>query len=256
MQLVSLALAGVVATMLITWTISLRLEDASIVDVVWGPSFVLVAFVAAIAGDSAADGRWLLMGLTTIWGLRLSWHLAKRKRLHPGEDRRYTALRERHRERFAAWSLLWIFAAQGALILVISLPLQVAAMQPWEVTAWVLPGLLLFALGFAFEALGDAQLAVFCADPGNAGAVMDRGLWRYTRHPNYFGDCCVWWGLWLIALTAADTWWTAVGPLTMTVLLVRGSGKRLLERDIAERHRGYAHYARRTSGFVPLPPRD
>jgi steroid 5-alpha reductase family enzyme len=254
-QLALLVIAAVSATMLATWAVSLRCEDASVVDLVWGPAFALVALVAALGADPEADASWLMFGLTALWGLRLGWHLSRRKRTHPGEDRRYAALRERHRDRFASWSLLWVFAAQGLLILLVSLPLQVAATQPAPLTPLILPGVLLFALGFAFEAIGDAQLSAFRADPANAGAVMDRGLWRWTRHPNYFGDCCVWWGIWLVALTAGGTWWTAAGPLAMTFLLVRGSGKRLLERDIAERRPGYAGYARRTSGFFPLPPR-
>ncbi len=256
MQLMPLVVAVVAATMLATWAVSLRLEDASVVDVVWGPVFVLIALVGAFGGDRDAGLRWLLLGLTAAWGLRLAWYLGRRKLSHPGEDRRYAVLRERHRKRFATWSLVWIFGAQGLVILVVSLSLQAAATRAGDLTAATLPGVLLFAVGFAFEAIGDAQLARFRADPANAGAVMDRGLWRYTRHPNYFGDCCVWWGLWLVALTAAGVWWTALGPLAMTFLLIRGSGKRLLERDIGERRPAYAAYVRNTSGFVPLPPRS
>jgi steroid 5-alpha reductase family enzyme len=141
------------------------------------------------------------------------------------------------------------------LVLVVALPITVAAQRGAALSAAAIPGMVLFAIGLLFEAVGDEQLRRFKADPATTGQVMDRGLWRYTRHPNYFGDVCVWWGLWLVALPAGDTWWTAIGPLVMTVLLVRVSGKALLERDIAKRRPGYADYVERTSGFFPLPPR-
>ena len=131
-----------------------------------------------------------------------------------------------------------IFGLQGALVIVVSLALQAAATREAALTAAALGGVLVFLVGLVFEAVGDAQLAAFKADAGNRGQVMDRGLWRYTRHPNYFGDVLVWWGLWLVALTAGGTWWTAVGPFVMTVLFVRVSGKALLERDIASRRPG------------------
>ena len=255
MEVTLLAAAAVAALMLATWAESLRRRDASVVDPVWGPAFVVVALVAALAGDEAAELRWLLLALTAAWGLRLGWHLVRRKLREPEEDRRYAAMRARHDERFAWWSLWMVFWLQGALVLIVSLPIQVAATRPAELGAAAIPGVVVFLVGLGFEALGDAQLARFKADPANRGRVMDRGLWRYTRHPNYFGDFAVWWGLWLVALTAGGTWWTAIGPIVMSVLLIRISGKELLERDIGERRPGYAEYARRTSGFIPLPPR-
>ena len=199
--------------------------------------------------------RWLLAGLTAAWGLRLGAHLTRRKLADPGEDRRYAQMRARHPHDFARWSLVAVFGTQALLVLVVSLPLQVAARQPSALGGWALAGVAVWALGLAFEAVGDEQLRRFKADPASRGQVMDRGLWRYTRHPNYFGDACVWWGLWLVALTAGGTGWTAVGPAVMTLLLVRVSGKGLLERDIAERRPGYPAYVARTSGFIPLPPK-
>jgi steroid 5-alpha reductase family enzyme len=144
---------------------------------------------------------------------------------------------------------------QGLFVLLVSLPIQVSSQRPAALGAAAIPGILVFAIGLGFEGIGDEQLRRFKADPANKGQVMDRGLWRYTRHPNYFGDVCVWWGLWLVALPAGGTWWTVVGPLTMTYLLVRVSGKAMLERDIGNRRPGYAEYIARTSGFFPLPPR-
>ena len=250
------AAAAVALLMLGLWALSLRLRDVSIVDPAWGPAFALVALVAALTGSGCAGRRWLLLALTALWGLRLGGHLLRRKLGERGEDRRYAAMRERRGERFALWSLPMIFGVQGLLVLIVSLPLQVAADRPGRLGALIVPGLLVFAVGLAFEAVGDEQLRRFKADPSNRGAVMDRGLWRYTRHPNYFGDACVWWGLWLVAVTAGATWWTLVGPAVMTLLLVRVSGKAMLERDIAERRPEYADYIRRTSGFVPWPPRS
>ncbi len=252
-----LAAAAVAILMIVTWAESLRRKDASIVDVVWGPAFALVALVAALAGDDAADIRWLLLGMTAVWGLRLGIYIGLRKRREQEEDRRYSAMRKRvGDERFALWSLRMVFATQGVLVLVVSLPIQFAATGESSIGALAAPGIVLFGIGLAFEAIGDAQLAAFKRDPESSGQVMDRGLWRYTRHPNYFGDFCVWWGIWLVALTAGGTWWTAIGPLVMSVLLIRVSGKDLLEKSIGKRRPGYAEYVKRTSGFVPMPPRS
>jgi len=249
------AAVAVAALMLAVWALALHLRDVSVIDVAWGPALALVALVAALAGGGDPVRRWLVLGLTAAWGGRLAAHLAWRKRAHPGEDRRYRAMRARHPRRFELRSLATVFAPQAALVLLVSLPLQVGARRAAPLGPAAVAGLALFALGVAFESIADLQLARFSAQPANAGRVMDRGLWRYTRHPNYFGDACVWWGLWLVASAGGATWWTAVGPAAMTLLLVRGSGKRLLERDIAQRRPGYAEYVRNTSGFIPLPPR-
>ncbi|MGI8412616.1 MAG: DUF1295 domain-containing protein [Solirubrobacteraceae bacterium] len=251
----ALSAAAVVILMALVWALSVRLSDASIVDPVWGPAFVLVAVVATLAGDGDPGRRWLLLVMTAAWGLRLGLHLTRRKLGQRGEDRRYAKMRQRRGDGFALWSLGAIFGLQAVLVLIVSLPLQVAAGRPAAIGATIVPGLLVFALGLGFEAIGDEQLRRFTADPAHRGQVMDRGLWRYTRHPNYFGDACVWWGLWLVAVPAGGVWWTVVGPLTMTLLLVRVSGKAMLERDIGQRRPGYGEYIRRTSGFLPLPPR-
>jgi steroid 5-alpha reductase family enzyme len=249
------AAAAVVVVILITWLIGLRLRDASVIDPVWGPAFVVVAAVAAVVGSGAPSRRWLLLALTALWGLRLGWHLTKRKLREPGEDRRYGAMRKAHPRNFALWSLGWVFAVQGALVLIISLPLQVSAQRPESLSWTIVPGLIVYLVGVAFESIGDEQLRRFKSRPDSAGQVMDQGLWRYTRHPNYFGDTCVWWGIWLVVLPAHGTWWTAIGPAMITLFIVRISGKDMLERDMAERRPGYADYIRRTSGFLPRPPR-
>ncbi|MFZ1994388.1 MAG: DUF1295 domain-containing protein [Solirubrobacteraceae bacterium] len=249
------AAIAVAALMLALWLASIALRDVSIVDPGWGPAFVVVAGIAAAVANGCLGRRWLLFGMTAVWGLRLGTHLIVRKLRDPGEDRRYGAMREREGSRFVPWSLVMIFGLQGLLVLIVSLPVQVAAGQGGALTAAVIPGVVLWVVGFAFETIGDEQLRRFKAGSDSHGQVMDRGLWRYTRHPNYFGDFCVWWGIWLVALTAGGTWWTFVGPVVMSVLLIRVSGAGLLEKDIGERRPGYVDYIRRTSGFFPLPPK-
>jgi steroid 5-alpha reductase family enzyme len=247
--------AAVGVLMLVVWAFSIRLRDVSIIDPVWGPAFVLVALVAALAGHGDPARRWLLFAITAAWGLRLGVHLTRRKLHDRAEDRRYAAMRERKGEAFTLWSLWAVFGVQGLLVLIVSLPIQVAANRPGGLGASIIPGVLVFLVGLAFEAIGDEQLRRFKADTQSVGKVMDHGLWRYTRHPNYFGDACVWWGIWLLALPAGGAWWTLIGPAIMTLFLVRISGAAMLERDIGERRPQYAEYIKRTSGFLPLPPR-
>jgi len=236
------------------WLASLRLRDASIADVAWGLLFVLVAWACFVAGDGS-DAMLLAGLLVTAWGLRLAVHIGRRNVGH-GEDRRYGAMRGRRPERFWIWSLFGVFLLQGLLALVVSLPLQSlgeGASGSIGLLSWL--GLAVFAIGFAFEAIGDAQLDSFKRDPDSGDRVMDRGLWRYTRHPNYFGDAVVWWGLWLVAVGSGAAWWTLVGPALMTFLLLRVSGVTMLEADISERRPGYREYVEKTSAFLPLPPR-
>ncbi len=246
------AAAAVAATALAFWLASLRLRDASIADVAWGLLFVIVAWVGFAVGEG---GFAMLLAalLTTAWGLRLAFHIGRRNRRH-GEDRRYGAMRARRPDRFWIWSLFGVFLLQGLIALFVSLPLQSLAASAGAIGPLVLAGAALMLVGLGFEAVGDAQLSAFKQDPDSRGQVMDRGLWRYTRHPNYFGDAVVWWGLWLLAVGGGAGWWTAIGPALMTYLLLRVSGVAMLESDIAGRRPGYADYVRRTSAFVPRPP--
>ncbi len=238
------------------WAASLALKDVSIVDPAWGPAFVLVALAGLLAGDGDEGRRRLLLALTAAWGLRLGIHLTRRKLGELGhEDKRYAEMRAK-RSNFTIYSLGVVFGLQLVLVLLVSLPLQVAAEQGDGLDWLVVPGVALWAVGLFFEAVGDFQLDRFKADPGSKGKVMDQGLWRFTRHPNYFGDFAVWWGLYLVALSASGAWWTIVGPLVMSFLLIKGSGAGLLEKTIGDRRPGYAEYVERTSGFFPLPPRS
>ncbi len=249
--------AGVVlGLMVLLWLVSLRLRNASIVDIFWGAGFVVVAVVSLVAGDGVDGRQNLLTALTALWGLRLAAYLARRNGIRH-EDFRYQTMRRRHGERFALVSLGTVFVLQGVSMWVVSLPVQLGQADPSPgklgFVTWI--GVGLWCVGVAFESVGDAQLARFKADPANAGQVMRAGLWRYTRHPNYFGDCCVWWGLYLVAADTALGRAGIVGPLAMTVLLTRVSGVALLERSISKRRPGYADYVARTSAFFPRPPR-
>jgi steroid 5-alpha reductase family enzyme len=253
-------ISGVAAGVLVgcvigLWLISLAIRNVSIVDIFWGPGFAIVAWtIAWQRGWSLAPAQWLLVGLVTTWALRLGLHLARRN-LGKGEDYRYAAMRTRAGPRFASTSLVGVFGLQGALIWIIALPVQAALFGGGEPTwSLVAIGLACWLIGFAFEAIGDAQLARFKADPRSAGQVMDRGLWRYTRHPNYFGDFMVWWGHFGLALALGAPWWTILSPAIMSFLLMKVSGVPMLERGMSERRPGYAEYVRRTSAFFPRPP--
>lgn len=256
MTVTLVAAAAVAAVMLATWGIATWRRDVSLVDIVWGPSFAVVATVGLLVGDGSGARRVLLAAMVGLWGLRLGAYLAWRNLGH-GEDKRYRKMRERVGERFWLVSLVTVFGLQGLLVLVVSLPVQLAAgaEEPEGLGPLAVVGLAVWLVGVAFEAVGDAQLARFKADPANEGEVMDRGLWAWTRHPNYFGDACAWWGTFLVAAEAAPARWGVVGPIVMTVLLLRVSGVSLLERDIGERRPGYADYVRRTSAFLPRPPK-
>jgi steroid 5-alpha reductase family enzyme len=229
----------VLALVTVLWAVSVAVHDTSIVDIFWGSGFVVIAWVGIVLADGSRDRQLLLAVLVTAWGLRLTVHLARRN-LGKGEDRRYAAMRRRHGDSWPMRSLVVVFLLQGALMWVVSLPVQVAMTDPTPAGLgpldWV--GTAVWAVGLAFETVGDLQLARFKADPANRGKVMDRGLWRYTRHPNYFGDFCVWWGIWLVALATGSAWWTVVGPAVMSVLLTRVSGAALLERSLSQRFTG------------------
>jgi len=248
--------AALTVAMALLWLLSLRLRNASIVDPFWGSGYVMVAWVSALGTTGAEPRRAVVLALVTIWGLRLSVHLLRRNAGH-GEDPRYRAMRRGHGARFWWVSLFTVFAFQGILLWVISLPLQVAivAQGPAGLGPLDLLGIAFWAVGFVFEAVGDRQLARFRANPASRGRVLDTGLWRYTRHPNYFGDAAQWWGFGLLALSAG-AWWVLISPALMNLFLLKVSGVALLEKDIAERRPGYREYVERTSAFLPWFPKE
>jgi steroid 5-alpha reductase family enzyme len=238
------------------WLLSLALRDASIVDIAWGAGFVQIAWVAAVLSDGAAARRVLVTALVTLWGLRLASHLYRRNWGH-GEDFRYQRMRAHHGGRFWLVSLYTVFGLQAGLMWVVSIPVQlaVAAHEPTGLTLLDALGTLIFALGLTFEAVGDRQLGRFRADPANKGRVLDTGLWAWTRHPNYFGDAVVWWGLFTIALATPWGILGVIGPALMNFFLLRVSGVALLEKSLARTKPQYRDYVARTSAFVPWPPK-
>ncbi|MFO0452708.1 MAG: DUF1295 domain-containing protein [Pseudomonadota bacterium] len=237
------------------WLVSLPLRNVSIVDVMWSLMVLLAAITYSVAGDGALGERaWLVLLLVGLWSLRLAAYIGWRNHGH-GEDFRYRQIRANNEPNFEFKSLYIVFGFQAVLAWIVSLPLLagIGAATPLGWLDWL--GAALWLVGFVFEAGGDWQLARFKANPANRGQVMDRGFWRYTRHPNYFGDFCVWWGFFLIALSAGG-WWSVIGPAIMSVLLLRVSGVALLEKDIGERRPAYRDYVRRTNAFFPGPPRQ
>ena len=243
-----------VVAMLVTAYAARRAGRVSVVDVTWGLALAGVALVCALLGDGDTLRRWLLLGLVAVWGVRLSWHIWRRampsRGQGHGEDPRYTELLGSKR----GGPLVRVWIPQGAAIWFVSLPVQVSAVTDGRgLHLVVVLGAVVWLVGVVLESVGDAQLAAYKRDPDRP-PVMDRGLWRYTRHPNYFGDACVWWGIWLVAASAWPGVLTVPSPLVMTYFLVYATGARLLEHTMMKRP-GYPEYAVRTSMFVPLPPK-
>lgn len=242
--------ATVVVAMALTALAAHRTGRWSVVDVTWGAGFVALAAVAAVVGDGNLWRRLLFVLLVGVWGLRLASHILRRARGH-GEDPRYEVIKGEGK----GGIVRRVLAPQGMSLWFIALPVQVAAVSD-RALGWLgVLGILVWAIGLAFEAVGDAQLAGFRADPANRGKVMDRGLWGWTRHPNYVGDACLWWGLWLIA---ADSGWRGaamvLSPVAMTFFIRNVTGAKLLEKTMMERP-GYPAYAKRVPMFFPRPPR-
>jgi steroid 5-alpha reductase family enzyme len=235
------------------WTLSVKLRDASVADIGWGPGFALLAWLYAAWPGAFGQRPVLVAVLLTMWGMRLGWHLYQR---HRDEDPRYQAMRAVRGDSFWWRSLFIVFWLQAAILWFVALPVLAAARPPHPLATLDLIGALVFCAGFAFEAVADRQLARFRANPANRGRVLDTGLWRYTRHPNYFGDALLWWGIFIIACATPGGWWTAASPLAMTWLLLRVSGVTLLERTLKASKPGYEQYMRRTPAFVPWRPRS
>jgi steroid 5-alpha reductase family enzyme len=247
-------LAAMLALGCVTWAVSFVKSDVSIVDSVWSLLIFSGCIVYAAALPAAGPRAVMVLLLAALWALRLAVHITWRNWGEP-EDRRYRAIRARNQPNFEWKSLYLVFVLQAVLAWIVSLSLF-AGVAGGAAPRWLdIAGAAVVLFGSAFETGGDWQLARFKRDPANAGRVMDRGLWRYTRHPNYFGEFCVWWGFYLIAL-AAGGWWTLLSPLLMSVLLLKVSGVTLLEQDIGERRPAYRDYIARTNAFFPGLPKE
>lgn len=246
---------GLIAALaFVTWAVSLWRRDVSIVDGMW-PVFIASAGIFYACASRPLDSRAsAALALLVIWAARLSIHITVRNHGQP-EDRRYQKIRANNQPHFAFKSLYLVFGFQAVLAWIVALPFMATARGSGDSSALDLLGLALAALGIAFESVADWQLERFKRQLDSRGRVLDTGLWRYSRHPNYFGECCVWWGFGLVAL-AAGGWWALASPLLMTLLLLKVSGVTLLERDIGERRSGYSRYVQQTNAFLPGKPRD
>jgi steroid 5-alpha reductase family enzyme len=238
------------------WLLSLVLKNASIVDSFWGPGFiVLAASLPLLAGTMT--GESLLVGaLVLVWGVRLALHVTLRN-WRRSEDWRYAKWREEAGTSFWWKSYFKVFLLQAVILVVVALPIQVVAAAQHAVQWTVLDiiGVAIWTVGILFETIGDWQLKRFIQNPDNKGKIMDRGLWRYTRHPNYFGEAILWWGIWLISLSAPWAAAAVIGPMTITFMLLRVSGVRMLEQGMKEQNPAYADYIRRTPPFIPWFPK-
>lgn len=249
-------LSAVTLMMLAGWLVSLRQRNVTVVDALWGTGFVIIAWLTFFLADGYGARALLLALLTTIWGVRLTVYMAWRSH-GKGEDPRYGSWRREYGDRFWIVSLFNIFLVQALFLWVIALVMQFGqtAATPAHLTWLDGLGTLIWLTGFAFEALGDWQLARFKANPENKGKVMDRGLWAFTRHPNYFGETLIWWGIFVIVLSTPGSLWTIISPILITVTLVKITGIALTEKTILEKRPQYREYIRNTSAFFPWLPK-
>lgn len=255
--LLFLNLVTAAAAMTAAWAVHLATGKASVADSFWGPGFALIAVVTFWLTEGDPASKSLITVLVMAWAVRLAWHVTRRNMGKP-EDPRYADMRAKHPETFRMRSLVTVFLLQALVMWIVSLPIQLGMRTPASPGLGALDwlGLLVWIFGFFWEAVGDEQLRRFKADPANKGKVLDSGLWRYTRHPNYFGEACMWWGLFIIACGASGGWWSFIGPLVLTILLLRFSGVALTEKKMEERHDDYGEYKRRTNAFFPGKPKD
>lgn len=256
---IALSAAGLAALMTVSYLASRQTGRNSVIDVVWGPAFAVVALISFgwSAGHGATQTRVLALVLPALWGLRLGAYIGLRQR-GADEDPRYTDMLDRAERKHPRMSrnllaILKIYAMQGFTVLAISMPVQVGMYEGRGPGALAWAGVAVWLVGLFFEGVGDYQLARFKADTANRGTIMNRGLWSLTRHPNYFGDACVWWGIFLVVAGHWPGWVTVLAPLAMNLLLARGTGKKTLENHMGDRP-GFDDYVASTSGFFPLPP--
>lgn len=249
-------LMAVLILMFMGWLISIYRRNVTVVDSLWGMGFVLIAWLTWFQADGNAVRQLLLAVLTTVWGVRLSIFLTWRN-YGKGEDPRYAQWRQTGGRWFWLTSLFKVFLLQALFLWVIALTIQAGqtSTSPPQVVLLDLLGATVWLVGFVFEAVGDWQLAKFKSNPANRGKVMKRGLWRYTRHPNYFGECLIWWGVFIIAFSDLHNWWTVISPVIVTLVLIKMTGIALTEKLIIEKRPEYLEYMKTTPAFVPWKPK-
>ena len=252
----AVAAITIVIIMVATWLISLVIKNASIVDIVWGLGFAITSWALALAIDGDSTRQALLAFMVGLWGVRLGSYLAKRNLGH-GEDWRYKAMRKKKGAKFGLISLVTVFGLQGALMFIVSLPVMFGNSDSTPgVGPIAVVGVVVWAVWFLFESVGDWQLSRFKRDASNAGKVMQTGLWSLTRHPNYFGNALLWWGIGIVGAETGSGVIGFIGPVVMTFFLLKVSGVPMLERSLNKRREGYAEYAARTSMFIPRLPKN
>lgn len=249
-------LAILLMLLTLLWAVSVRITNASIVDIAWGPACALPGILTYMRTDGSSPSDIILAVLVSLWAARLALYLGRRNIGH-GEDYRYARMRERQGsdKAMAKWSLYRVFWLQGIIAWVVSLPVQLGQFGVEAIGIIGYLGISVFVIGIIFEAIGDAQLIAFKAKPENKGKLMTTGLWSVTRHPNYFGDAAVWTGLALIATESPFGGWSLLSPLVMTFFLYAVSGKALTERHMHAKYPEYGDYVQRVSGFLPWFPR-
>jgi len=248
------ALAALLVFGAVFWVVSLYRNDVSIVDSLWSLMFLLAAILYSLSPAELGPRALLVLGMVWIWSIRLSVHITLRNH-GKGEDRRYQQIRANNQPGFRFKSLYIVFGLQAVLAWIISMPLLLAINSSAPLSLLDAAGLALWLIGMVFEAGGDYQLHRFKRNPANRGRVLDSGLWRYTRHPNYFGEAMIWWGYYLVAFAGGGEW-SVYAPVLMTLLLLKVSGVALLEKDIHERRPGYRDYIERTNAFIPGLPKN
>ncbi len=257
--LLTINFAVAIGSVLLLWLISIVIRDASIIDMFFGVILLAITAVSFMAGDGVQARKLLILALVGIWCLRITVHLIRRNWGH-GEDVRYTKLRSwvKDDRSFNLLSLRKVFLLQGIVLWFTSLPVQVAMVYTEPKTlGWVaIAGTLVWTLGFLFESIADIQLTRFRANPVNQGTVLKTGLWKYSRHPNYFGELCAWWGLFIIACDNPIGLLTIIGPLVYSYLVINVTGQRTLDKKLAKEKPGYRDYMETTSGLIPMPPRN
>ena len=252
----SINLAAVVLVMIIGWLISLVIKNVTVVDSLWGLGFVAIAWLSVLLTDGFWGRGLLIACLVTVWGLRLTAYLTWRN-WGKGEDPRYGSWRKKSGKHFWIISLFKVFLLQSLFLWAIAVTVQYGVIfKTAEGLTWLDGfGVTLWVIGFVFEAVGDWQLAAFKSNPANKGKVMDRGLWAYTRHPNYFGECLIWWGIFFITLSVPNSWWTVISPVIITAVLLKMTGVPLTEKLLLDRRPGYRAYVERTHAFFPWFPK-